>query len=66
MGIQWTAELVKLRGEKRIAVHFPNRTELVVRMRKLPGAKWSNSLKVWHLPMSEEYLEKFKIHGPAG
>lgn len=65
MEIQWTAELVKLRGEKRIAVHFPNRTELVIRMRKLPGAKWSSSLKVWHLPMSEEYLEKFKIHGPA-
>ncbi|MDP2414822.1 site-specific integrase [Daejeonella sp.] len=65
MEIQWKAELVKLRGEKRIAVHFPNKTELVIRMRKLAGAKWSSSLKVWHLPMTEEYLEKFKIHGPA-
>lgn len=65
MGIQWKAELVKLRGEKRIAVHFPNSKELIQRMRKLSGAKWSNTLKAWHLPVTEEYLAQFKIHIPS-
>lgn len=32
-----------------------------MRMRKLAGAKWSNTLKAWHLPATEEYREKFKI-----
>ena len=57
----WKAELVKLRGENRIAVHFPNKTEFVIRMRKLSGAKWSNTLKAWHVPDTVEYREKFKI-----
>ncbi len=64
MAIPWKAELVKLRGENRIAVHFPNNTELVIRMRKLTGAKWSNTLKAWHLPLTEEYQKQFKIHIP--
>ena len=61
----WKAELAKLRGEKRIAVYFPNKREFVIRMRKLPGAKWSNTLKAWHLPDTEEYRKKFKIEGSA-
>lgn len=65
MAIPWKAELVKIRGEKRIAVYFPNQTEFVLRMKKLSGSKWSNSLKAWHLPDSVEYREKFKIQNVA-
>ncbi len=65
MTITWKAEAIKLRGEKRIAVYFPNKPELVIRMRKLPGAKWSNTLEVWHLPDTEENREKFKTENPA-
>ncbi|MHB1180082.1 MAG: tyrosine-type recombinase/integrase [Daejeonella sp.] len=65
MDILWKAELVKLRGEKRIVVHFPIKTEFVIRMKKLSGAKWSNTLKAWHLPDTEEYREKFKIQSPT-
>lgn len=64
MGILWKAELVKLRGEQRIAVYFPNKAELIIRIRKLPGSKWSNTLKAWHVPDTETNREKFKIQVP--
>lgn len=63
MAIPWKAELVILRGEKRIAVHFPQYSEFIIRMKKLLGAKWSNTLKSWHVPDTLEYREQFKIVG---
>lgn len=48
-------------GKRRIAVEFENKLELRKRFKKLRGAKWSPSLKVWHLPDTSNYREKFGI-----
>lgn len=40
---------------------FEKNTELITRFKKLDGAKWSTTLKVWHLPDTEKYRQKFKL-----
>lgn len=57
----YKAELITHKGQNRIAVYFDNKPELILRFKKLAGAKWSASLKVWHLPASPANLQKFKI-----
>lgn len=57
----YIAKLIKHKGENRIAVYFENKTELIARFKKLKGAKWSATLRVWHLPDSEESRQKFKL-----
>ncbi len=63
--VSWSAKLLKIKGEKRIAVYFPHKVELVIRIRKLPGAKWSQTVKAWHVPDNGENREKFKIDRPV-
>lgn len=57
----YTANPIILQGTKRIAVTFEKNQELINRFKKLEGAKWSATLKVWHLPDTAEYRQKFKL-----
>lgn len=59
--MQWEAKLIKHRNEKRIAVYFEKNAELIVRIKKLEDAKWSQSLKAWHVPDTEDNRVRFKI-----
>ena len=59
--ISWKAKLIKHQGVNRIAVYFEKRADLIERIKKLEGAKWSHNLKVWHLPDSEENRVRFKL-----
>ena len=59
--IKWQAKLIKLDRVSRIAVSFENSQELIGRIRKIEGAQWSQSNKVWHLPDNEENRKRFKI-----
>ena len=56
-----TTKLFKHKGEHRIAVYFANNAELIARMKKLDGARWSQTRKVWHLPDTEAYRKQFSI-----
>ncbi|MDM1047706.1 site-specific integrase [Sphingobacterium hotanense] len=57
----YRVELITHKGQKRIAVAFEKNQELINRFKKLYGAKWSATLKTWHLPDTEEYRQKFKL-----
>ncbi len=57
----WTAKIIKHRGNQRIAVYFEKNTELIARIKKLEGSRWSQTLSVWHLPDTEENRIKFKL-----
>ena len=46
----WSAKIISHNGDKRIAVYFEKNTELISRIRKVEGARWSQTLKVWHIP----------------
>jgi integrase/recombinase XerD len=57
----WKAAIIKHQEESRIAVYFEKSAELIARIKKLDGSRWSQSLGVWHLPDTEEYRARFKL-----
>ncbi len=59
--MNWKAKPVTHNKKQRIAVYFENNTEWNNRIKKLEDAKWSNTLKAWHLPDTEENRKKFKL-----
>jgi len=38
------------RGEKRIKLSFPYDKRLIEKVKSIPGARWSQTFKAWHLP----------------
>ncbi|WP_298220959.1 site-specific tyrosine recombinase/integron integrase [Flavobacterium sp.] len=59
--MEWKAKLIIYKLEKRIAVSFEYDPIYIERMRAIVDARWSQSLKVWHLPDTEENRHRFKI-----
>ena len=59
--MKWKAQLIDHKGEKRIAIYFESSPELNGRIKKLEGVKWSQTLKVWHVPDTLAYRQQFKI-----
>lgn len=59
--MHWKAQLITHRKEKRIAVYFEKNQELITRIKKLEGSRWSHTLGVWHLPDTETNRIKFKL-----
>ncbi|MBW7888995.1 MAG: tyrosine-type recombinase/integrase [Bacteroidetes bacterium] len=57
----YTVKLITHKGKKRIAVYFEKKPDLIERFKKLPGSRWSSTLKVWHLPDTVHYREMFGI-----
>lgn len=57
----YVAKYIHHRKAVRIAVQFENDARLIARFKKLKGAKWSASLKVWHLPNLDIYRTLFKL-----
>jgi integrase/recombinase XerD len=58
---EWKTEIIIYHGEKRIAVRFEKRAEWISEIKKIHGARWSPSLKAWHIQDSEEYRKLFGI-----
>ena len=56
-----SAKLIVHRGECRIAVSFKHDPELNSKIKQLPGCKWSQSIKSWHLPDTPQYRKQFYI-----
>jgi integrase/recombinase XerD len=59
--MNWKAQVITHRKEKRIAVYFEKNAELIHRIKQIEGARWSQTLGVWHLPDTEENRIRFKI-----
>lgn len=59
--MKWQAKLMKHRNQQRIAIYFEKNKEAIERIKKLPGALWSNSRTVWHVPDTPEYRQQFGI-----
>ena len=45
------------RNEARICVKFPYNQALIARIKAIPGAQWSQTLKAWHLPLTAESVK---------
>jgi integrase/recombinase XerD len=59
--MKWEAKLIKHKGENRIAIYFEKNEAAIKRIKLLEGARWSASLKVWHLPDNESNRLRFRI-----
>jgi site-specific recombinase XerD len=59
--MKWSAKLIEHNGESRIAVYFELNKDLIQRIKKLHGVRWSRTLRVWHLPDVPAYRKQFKI-----
>jgi integrase/recombinase XerD len=59
--MEWKAELIKHHKQSRIAVYFALDWALVARIKKLEGALWSATLRVWHLPDTPAYRKRFGL-----
>ncbi|MEO5775835.1 MAG: site-specific integrase [Flavobacterium sp.] len=59
--MKWSAKGIKYKGENRIAVYFEKNNDLIDRIKKLDGSRWSQSLQVWHLPDTEYYRKQFGL-----
>ncbi len=59
--MKWTAKIIEHKGTNRIVVYFEKKPELIQRIRKLPGVRWSKTLGAWHLPDVTAYRIQFKL-----
>ncbi|WP_026728958.1 site-specific tyrosine recombinase/integron integrase [Flavobacterium denitrificans] len=59
--MNWEAKIIIHKKEKRIAVYFEKNAELITRIKKQAGSRWSQTLGVWHLPDTPENRIKFHL-----
>lgn len=56
------AKIIRHRGESRISVQFEKTVDNYNIPKQFEGSKWSQSLRTWHLPDSEENRLIFGLH----
>ncbi|MDO9273936.1 MAG: site-specific integrase [Lutibacter sp.] len=59
--MNWKVQLIKHLGEHRIAVYFEKNAALISRIKKIDGARWSQSKRVWHIPDTDENRLRFNM-----
>ena len=52
------------KGEQRIKVNFPYNYRTVMLIKKIPGAKWSKTMKAWHIPFEKKEFNLLKTLFP--
>jgi integrase/recombinase XerD len=50
------AKRIIYKNEQRIEIEFSYDAELIKRIRQIPGAQWSKTLRAWHIPDNEVSL----------
>lgn len=64
--MNWEAKIITHRKEKRIAVYFEKNIDLIARIKQIEGARWSQTIKAWHIPATLENRIRFKIGSKTG
>ena len=59
--VKWSAKIINHNSQSRIGVYFEKDPALILRIKQIIGVKWSQSLKVWHLPDTPENRNRFKL-----
>jgi integrase/recombinase XerD len=59
--MNYTAKIIAHKQQQRIAVYYDNHPELIARFKKLTDAKWSATLKTWHIPDTPENRLRFNL-----
>ncbi len=59
--MNWEAKVITHKKEKRIAVYFEKNADLIARIKLINGSRWSQTLKAWHLPDTDENRQRFGL-----
>ncbi|MDO9152214.1 MAG: site-specific integrase [Paludibacter sp.] len=59
--MNWEAKIITHKKEKRIAVYFEKNAALITRIKEIYGARWSQTLRVWHIPDSMDNRGRFNL-----
>lgn len=62
--MNWRATTVKHKNETRIAVYFDHNRDLIARIKQFEDARWSQTLRAWHLPATPENFNHFQVPIP--
>lgn len=62
--MKWKAAIINYKKKTQIAVYFENNIEWNDRIKKLTGARWSQTVKAWVLPDTNENRKRFKLNMP--
>jgi integrase/recombinase XerD len=63
--MKWEAKIIKYKGDTRIAVSFEKKATLIERIKQVEGSRWSQSLRLWHLPDTIDNRIRFQIETPV-
>ena len=59
--MNWSAKIIQHKSEQRIAVYFEKNIQLMERIKQFDDARWSQTLKAWHVPDTDENRIRFRI-----
>lgn len=59
--MEWNSKIIKHKGERRIVVSFEWNEQLIDRIKRIEGSRWSQSLRAWHIPDTEENRKYFNL-----
>ncbi|MGZ9675685.1 site-specific tyrosine recombinase/integron integrase [Flavobacterium sp. GNP001] len=62
--MNWKATALTHKNETRIAVYFDRNPDLIARIKQFEGARWSQSLRAWHVPATPENVVRFRVEIP--
>ena len=54
------ASRIKHRDEDRIKIDFPYNQEIASKLKRITDAKWSQTLRAWHIPYNKEAFDQLK------
>lgn len=54
------ASKIEFKGETRIKVEFPYNQAIASMLREISGARWSQTMKAWHIPYTKIAFTKLK------
>ncbi|MDP4209587.1 MAG: hypothetical protein Q8928_12310 [Bacteroidota bacterium] len=52
------------RNEERIKIDAPFNREIITQLRQIPDARWSKTLRAWHIPYTQAAFNQLKILFP--
>lgn len=59
--MSWRAKIITHNHEQRIAVYFEKDATLIAWIKTFPGARWSQTKTLWHLPDNEKNRKELGI-----
>jgi len=57
-------KIINHKGQDRIKVDFPFNQEISNKIKKIPGSRWSQTHKAWHIPNEKSAVELLKTLFP--